>query len=85
MKILPIALLVFGLTCQSRAADTLSIALGVVDTTGISIPAGRILAYQTRYGVVFQPELHGLPPGLHGFHVHENPSCQPKAKDGCCD
>ena len=76
------ALVAFALACHSRAADTLSIALGVVDTTGVSIPAGRVLAYQTKYGVVFQPDLHGLPPGLHGFHVHENPSCLPKEKDG---
>lgn len=82
MKIRAIALVAFGFVSHIGAADTLSIALGLVDTSGSNLPAGRVLAFQTKYGVVFQPDLHGLPPGLHGFHVHENPSCQPKAKDG---
>ncbi|WP_095211184.1 superoxide dismutase family protein [Endozoicomonas ascidiicola] len=33
-------------------------------------------------GVRIQPALHDLPPGEHGFHVHENPSCEPGEKDG---
>ena len=37
---------------------------------------------ESRYGLVFTPRLEGLPPGLHGFHVHENPSCAPAEKDG---
>lgn len=39
-------------------------------------------AAETPYGVVFSPALEGLPPGVHGFHVHENGSCAPKEKDG---
>jgi superoxide dismutase, Cu-Zn family len=26
--------------------------------------------------------LKGLPPGLRGFHLHENPDCGPKEEDG---
>ncbi|MFK0574064.1 superoxide dismutase [Cu-Zn] SodC [Endozoicomonas sp.] len=33
-------------------------------------------------GIRFQPALHDLLPGEHGFHVHENPSCEPGEKDG---
>jgi len=31
---------------------------------------GRILLEQTSHGVVITADLHNLPPGLHGFHVH---------------
>ena len=37
---------------------------------------------QTPYGLVFTPQLKGLAPGIHGFHVHQNPSCAPAQKDG---
>src|SRR5690606_39040616 len=31
---------------------------------------------------VFTPSLSGLQPGLHGFHVHANPSCDAAEKEG---
>ncbi|TDF35852.1 superoxide dismutase [Alteromonadaceae bacterium M269] len=43
---------------------------------------GHISFEQTPYGVVFKPFLHELPPGVHGFHVHENPSCASSQKNG---
>jgi len=33
-------------------------------------------------GVDIMVDVHGLTPGLHGFHVHENPDCSPSTKDG---
>lgn len=72
---------VLGATCAG-AADTLSVPMNLVDTSGVGTNLGRITAVQTKYGVVFTPALKGLPPGLHGFHVHENPSCAAKEKDG---
>ena len=32
--------------------------------------------------LVFSPSLKGLTPGLHGFHLHQNPSCAAQEKDG---
>ncbi|WP_067142417.1 superoxide dismutase family protein [Oceanivirga salmonicida] len=43
---------------------------------------GKVIVTESPYGLVFTPELKGLTPGLHGFHIHENPSCEPKEKDG---
>lgn len=37
--------------------------------------AGEVIAVQTAYGVAFFPQLKGLEPGIHGFHVHENADC----------
>ena len=37
---------------------------------------------ETQYGLAFYPNLSTLPPGLHGFHVHENPSCASVERDG---
>ena len=37
--------------------------------------AGEVVAVQTEHGVAFFPNLKGLAPGIHGFHIHENPDC----------
>lgn len=37
--------------------------------------AGEIVAVETKYGIAFFPNLKGLPPGIHGFHVHEVCDC----------
>lgn len=43
---------------------------------------GHIVAEDTEFGTVFTPELSGIAPGLHGFHVHTNPSCAAMVIDG---
>lgn len=55
-------------------AQKIVIPVNVLDAAGDK-PAGRIVAVQTAYGVVFYPALEGLAPGVHGFHVHEVPNC----------
>jgi len=45
-------------------------------------PAGTIELSESQYGVVFMPHLSGITPGVHGFHVHTNPSCASSEKDG---
>jgi Cu-Zn family superoxide dismutase len=36
---------------------------------------GYIEAFDTKYGLLLKPKLQDLPPGLHGFHIHEFPNC----------
>jgi len=46
---------------------------------------GFIQLSQSKYGVVFTPKLEGIEnkhSNLHGFHVHENASCEAKIKNG---
>jgi len=45
-------------------------------------PAGTVTISANHYGTVFSPDLSQLPTGMHGFHVHENPSCEAKQKQG---
>ncbi|WP_277207525.1 superoxide dismutase [Cu-Zn] SodC [Vibrio misgurnus] len=42
--------------------------------TGQSL--GTVTLSNSDYGTVFVPQLAGLPPGIHGFHVHTNASCE---------
>ncbi|MEG9545888.1 superoxide dismutase [Cu-Zn] SodC [Mannheimia bovis] len=43
---------------------------------------GTVEITESKYGLVFTPNLKDLTEGLHGFHIHENPSCDAKEKDG---
>jgi len=83
MKLSPcVAALLLAAAAHAQAADPLQIRLNVVDQNGVGAPAGQVVVTESPYGLVFTPELSGLPPGLHGFHLHENPSCGPREVDG---
>lgn len=57
-------------------------ALSFAETTGTGASVGSVRIVETKYGLAFYPSLKGLPPGLHGFHVHEKPSCAPAEQNG---
>jgi Cu-Zn family superoxide dismutase len=63
-------------------ADTLTITIHLTSDTGVGESIGTVVATDTPYGLLLTPDLKGLAPGLHGFHVHENGSCQCSEKDG---
>lgn len=64
------------------AAADIAVTMHQVDEKGIGAAVGQITISESPYGLVFTPALGSLPPGLHGFHVHQNPDCGPKEKDG---
>jgi superoxide dismutase, Cu-Zn family len=84
----PILSSLLTLAACTAVADTTApttewvVPMTLVDAKGLGAPVGQVVVTETRFGVVFTPNLEGLPPGLHGFHVHENPSCAPAEKDG---
>jgi superoxide dismutase, Cu-Zn family len=73
-----------GLLASAAAmAAERSVTLNAAGPGGDGATLGTVRIIESPYGLVFQPALTGLPPGLHGFHVHEKPSCAPAAnKDG---
>ncbi|OYY49442.1 MAG: superoxide dismutase [Methylophilaceae bacterium 17-44-8] len=72
----------FIMLCAGIAmADTL-VQLYVVDANGIGPSIGQVSISESKYGMVFTPSLRGLPPGMHGFHLHQKPSCDTKEKEG---
>ncbi len=62
------------LICNIALAD-ISIPMYLTSSQGIGQSIGTIVASEKAYGVLLTPNLHNLPPGLHGFHIHQNPSC----------
>jgi superoxide dismutase, Cu-Zn family len=75
------AALILALASTGAWAD-LTVRMNLVDEKGAGESAGTIKASDSKHGLVLTPDLQGLEPGLHGFHVHQNPSCDPQEKDG---
>jgi Cu-Zn family superoxide dismutase len=83
MRTLFVMILTAGTLCLYGTAQAdILVQMNNLDQTGIGPVVGHVVISETRYGTVFTPSLAGLPPGLHGFHVHENPSCEAREKDG---
>lgn len=68
------------LACGS--AQAAMVTMHEVSAAGVGKTLGRVEIGENEHGLVFTPMLGGLTPGLHGFHVHQNPSCEPAEKDG---
>ena len=52
-----------------------SITMNITAEHGSGAPAGEVQITKTKYGLLLTPNLKGLTPGIHGFHVHEKASC----------
>lgn len=53
-----------------------------VTPSGIGAAIGTVAFQQTSKGLLVIPALSKLSPGEHGFHIHENASCEAAIKDG---
>lgn len=67
---------------QAVTTATIEIPITIVSAVGVEKNIGSVIAANTKYGLLLTPKLSGLKPGVHGFHVHQNGSCNPGDKDG---
>jgi cyclomaltodextrin glucanotransferase len=74
--------LLAALQSQIQQANALPIEMLAVSADKAPTPIGYVFAHDSPYGLVLRPSLKGLSPGLHGFHVHQNASCEAAEKDG---
>ena len=72
---------------EDKVEEKLEVAMFQVTPAGNGPTIGNVFIHHAddddvTKGIRLQPALHDLPPGEHGFHVHENPSCEPGEKGG---
>jgi Cu-Zn family superoxide dismutase len=72
----------FASPAPAAAAKPLKVKLSFITADGVGKPAGTITIKETKDGVTLETDLKDLPPGEHGFHMHEKASCDPADKDG---
>jgi Cu-Zn family superoxide dismutase len=63
-------------------AAGVTVTMNRIDEKGVGEALGTITFDDGKDGLVIKTELKGLPPGEHGFHVHEGGDCGPKEKEG---
>ena len=78
----PQCLVVALLLTAGQAMADLSIPMFKVDENGVGTQVGKVEVSSSPYGLVFSPDLKGVAPGVHGFHVHQNPSCDAAEQNG---
>lgn len=74
--------LVAFLAALTAFAADVEVTMNLVNEQGIGKKIGSITISDGPKGLVFTPKLTDLNPGLHGFHVHQNPDCSAGMKDG---
>lgn len=81
-RMLPFALATTLASWPAAAADAVTVPMAKATSSGPGDSIGSITIQDTPTGLQFKLALVGLPPGPHGFHVHENGSCLPTLTAG---
>ncbi len=67
---------------RTAGAATAKATINSISATGVGARLGTITFADTRGGLRITPKLSGLPPGGHGFHIHEKGDCGPGMNQG---
>ena len=74
--------LTLAILFSSAAVANVTVPVNLVSEHGVDKQIGEITITETQYGLLFSPKLTELPPGIHGFHIHQNASCEPGMSNG---
>ena len=66
----------------AAAAAELTVEMQRAEAAGPGAGLGTVRIVESPHGLVFHPALKDLAGGLHGFHVHDKPSCAPAEQNG---
>lgn len=69
------------IAAQAMAAEKI-VVVNAISEEGVGKIIGTVKLSDSDAGLLIDPDLGELSPGLHGFHIHEKPSCGVADKDG---
>jgi len=67
---------------RPAGAATATVTINSISATGVGGPLGTVTFMDSAQGLVITPKLSGLPPGEHGFHIHDKGDCGPGMNQG---
>lgn len=72
-----------GLLAAGAVQAAVTVEMHAISADGIGESIGTVTLENQMDGVLLTPDLKNLAPaGIHGFHAHQNPSCEAAEKDG---
>ena len=74
--------LTLPLYAMADASKEKLVVMRAIDNNGIGKIIGILKLKNTSDGLEITPDIAELTPGAHGFHLHQNPSCEAGEKDG---
>ncbi len=80
LSLLTATLLAAGI--GTAVAATATAAIKSINATGVAGSLGTVTFADSAGGLVITPKLSGLPPGEHGFHIHDKGDCGPGLNEG---
>ncbi|WGL97035.1 superoxide dismutase [Cu-Zn] SodC [Arsenophonus sp. aPb] len=79
---LKMLLIVGAFFTATSLAKSITVPMQIVTAKNNGQSVGKITITETKFGLLFTPQLQGLVPGIHGFHIHEHPNCDALQKEG---
>ena len=67
---------------RAATAATATATINSISATGVGGPLGTVTFTDSAQGLVITTKLSGLPPGEHGFHIHDKGDCGPGMNQG---
>lgn len=82
MRSSQIALALILLGSSAVMAAEKIVVVNAISEEGVGRIIGTVKLSDSDAGLLIDPDLGELSPGLHGFHIHEKPNCGVADKDG---
>jgi Cu-Zn family superoxide dismutase len=67
---------------HTAGAASATATINSISATGVGGVLGTMTFMDSAQGLVITPKLSGLPPGEHGFHIHDQGDCGPGMNQG---